>query len=576
MRSLIFGVIAGLLAGCGSDSIGKYSDAVIYPAQIITMNAEGSIAEAVVVQGDKIIGVGSVQVMKRDFPGAVIDDSFADKVMFPGFIDPHNHVVLGAMLYGFPMAAPWPMATPDGMKKGYGSPEAFRQAVADIVAEAPTGESPIVVYGFHNLIHGDLTRHILDDLSPNRPLIVWHYSGHDFYLNSAAIEKAGFTPAMAEKFHGIELDAEGELTGRIYEDAAISVLTAFHETFLAPAQLEAGFEVYRQILTGAGVTATADLAYGVFGLKLEDDVIRANWQDTAHAGFRMYLVPEYRMLQREFGDGRVKAVLDMSRGAIPTAAPVLPRVKFFTDGAFYSQTMRVSDPGYLAGQSEGAHGLWVIPPDELVPTIKPYWDAGIGVNIHSNGDAAQTATLDAVAALGPHTSDASFTIEHGGMFSPDDVARAKALGVRLSAASHYVYYLGEAYAGPLGEPRARWISPLGALTRAGVPVALHSDAPLAPPIPLRAAMVQVTRATREGNSYETEMELTPYQALEAITLDAARVLGLEDDLGSIAPGKKADFTILEMNPLDAPVSEWDSIPVWGVVLGGEKRPLGGG
>ncbi|MEZ5954593.1 MAG: amidohydrolase family protein [Hyphomonas sp.] len=574
MKKLAFGALGLLLTACGGSG-GEYSDAIIYPGKVITMNGEGSVAEAVVVQGDMIIGAGRLKTMKKDFRGATVDETFADKVILPGFIDPHAHVTLGAMLYSFPMVAPWPMATPDGMKEGYGTPEAFRAAVTDIVATAP-GDGPIVIYGYHNLVHGDVDRHLLSALSPERPLILWHFSGHDFYLNNAALAQANLAPALAETYHGVDLDDHGDLTGRIYEDAAFVVLQAFHETFLSPEHLVAGFEAYREILAKSGVTTTADLAYGVFGLQLEDQAIRATWQNMEHAGFRMYLVPEYRMLQREFGDGRVKAVLDMYRGAIPAAAPVLPRVKFFTDAAYYSQTMRLSDPGYLAGQSEGTHGLWVIPPEELVPTMQPYWDAGLGINIHSNGDAAQTATLDALEALGKTLADNTFTIEHGGLFSPEQVARAGELGAQVSAASHYVFYLGEAYAGPLRQPRARWITPLGGLTAAGVPVAVHSDAPLAPPLPLRAASVQVTRATREGGTYVAEMALSPYQALEAITLDAAKVLGLEGELGSIAPAKKADLTILESDPLETAPEDWENIPVWGVVLGGVKRPIDGG
>ena len=577
MRNFIVGVALFLAVACsrgGADDATTAGDgAVIYPAaSVVTMAATDAVASAVAVKDGRILATGTEAELTHALPEASVDRTFEGMVIVPGLIDPHVHVMLGALQYNLPLTPPWPMATPHGMRAGIGTREGFLAEVAAIEASMAPGE-PAVIYGYHNLVHGDLTRTDLDAISTTRPLVIWHYSSHDFYLNSAAIERAGFTPALAEKFHGVDLDENSELTGRIYEDAAIAVLGAFSDVMLAPENVSAGFQGFSRMLREAGVTTTVEMGYGLFGWEMEDANIRSNWGDAQSAGYNLYLVPEYRALQRSFGEDRVQSVRDLVSGVRPAAAPVLPRVKFFTDGAFYSQTMRLSPPGYLSGQSKGSEGLWVMKPDEIAPTIQPYWDAGLGVNIHSNGDAAQGATLMALKTLRNSGGDNSFTIEHGGLFSPHQVEEAGRMRANVSAASHYVYYMADTYADPLGQPRARWISPLGALTEAGVAVTVHSDAPLAPPEPLRAASVHITRATREGGVYEETMALSPYEALESVTLDAARAVGLEAEIGSIEVGKRADFTILGANPLDVAGENWTGIPIWGVVLAGEKRPL---
>jgi len=121
--------------------------------------------------------------------------------------------------------------------------------------------------------------------------------------------------------------------------------------------------------------------------------------------------------------------------------------------------------------------------------------------------------------------------------------------------------------------KTEFITPLASAIKAGIHTTVHSDAPLAPPQPLKAASVHMTRETRQGGVSNAKEKLTRPQALKAITLDAAWSLGLDDKIGSIEAGKRADFAILESNPLDTPPQDWPKIKVWGVMLGGDIRPV---
>ncbi|MEM9570690.1 MAG: amidohydrolase [Pseudomonadota bacterium] len=578
MKNRIIGLaLVGCIAAC-SPEVSEIEQTpitgdgvTIYAADtVVTMSEESG--DAIAVRDGRIVAVGDFDMLDARFVGAEVDETFADKTIVPGLIDPHIHMGLSSLQYATPLTPPWPMATPNGMVRGLPTREAFFERLGEIVGDAPDGE-PLIVYGFHNLVHGDLVKADLDAVTSDRPLIIWHYSSHDFYLNSAALEWAGIDASLHEQFEGVGLDADGDLTGRIYEDALPSLMHSIGPILLAPDRLAKGLEGFSDLLRAGGVTTVADLGYGIFTLPLENANISGNWRSIEHAGYRLYLVPEHRAFTAAFEDTRVDTILSMVSGDIPTPAPVLPQVKFFTDAAFYSQTMRVSEPGYLSGQSAGTQGLWVLKPDEIAPTIQPYWDAGLAVRIHSNGDEAQSATLDALAQLRPSAPERKFIFEHAGLFSPEQVTRAAELGAGISAASHYVFYLGQAYQSPLGPERGNWILPLASLSAADVPVTLHSDAPLAPPLPLRAASVHMLRSTREGVELTPSEKLSAYEALESITIDAAYALGLEAELGSLAPGKLADFTILGANPLETAGDDWPEIEIWGVVIEGEKRPL---
>ncbi len=564
-------VFAGLLLGCTKPE-SQNSDITIYSAKtIITSNPEHPKAEAIAVRGAKIVGVGSRADLNRNFKGATLDESFAGQVIIPGLIDPHIHMLLGAMMYTKPMAPPWDVKTPGGVVKGLPDRASFLTRIAEL-ENADTSSKPLVIYGYHNLIHGDLTRHDLDKITTQRPLIIWHYSGHDFYLNTKALKYAKVDASWAEEFEGVPLDEDGQPTGRVYEDAVFRFLSNTGPLFMGPTKIKRGFDELQGMFASSGVTTVAEMGYGLFGLQMEDGVYQAFLGENLRT--KIYLVPEHRAFRRAFKDDTIQTITKMVADSKDSWPRVLPRIKLFVDAAFYSQTMRLREPGYIGGQSKGHKGLWVTEPDKLADIMRPYWQAGLGIHIHSNGDSAQDATLGAVETLTQKFGNTTPRVifEHVGLVRPEQIARAAKLNIGLSAASHYVHYMGKTYEEAIGE-RIKFMTPLASSFKAGLPTTMHSDAPLAPPSPLTAASVHMTRSTWQGGVSTPSERLSAEQALRAITIDAAWALGLEGEIGSLEIGKRADFTILANNPLDTPAQQWPHIEIWGVVLDGVKKPL---
>lgn len=551
-----------ILSGCTDHPV-ETSDITIYQTMAITANPQAPTATAIAVRGDRIVAVGDFAALKARMRHAVINEDYADNILLPGLIDPHAHMVLGAMMYGAEMVPPWDVPVADGTISGLRSQDDLLVRIADIEAEAPDG--PLILWGYHDLIQGDVRRDDLDKISTERPIFLWHWSGHDFYLNSAAIDLVHATPALAEQFDGVELDSNGQLTGRIYEDALLAIFDKIAAIIMHPDHIQRGWDRYETLLDDAGVTTVAEMGYGIFGRQIEDQYLAQHSTDAD--GYRVYLVPEHRAFEREFGDGAVDAMLDL----IEARPNVLKQVKLFSDAAFYSQTMKLTSPGYVGGQSAGQTGLYVTEPDDLSALMARYWDAGFDIHIHSNGDASQNSTITAIQDQRPGTNTQRVIIEHAALLTPEQIQQLSTLPTGVSAASHYVRYMGDKMASAIGD-KAQYLSPMGSTASKGIPTTLHSDAPLAPPYPLLAAQAHLLRDTETGRISLPDERMTREQAFKAITLDAAWSLGLEGEIGSIEAGKRADFTIVDRNPLDTAPEDWDDILVLGRIKDGIVYP----
>jgi len=179
-------VSVSLLAlGCSNTTTQSFPDVTIYT--IVTVDAHTPSAKAVAVKDGKIVGLGSTETLVAQYSGSTLDETFSDQIIIPGLIDPHVHMILGAMMYSQHMAPPWDVQSPTGDIKGLPDPESFIAGVTKLVNDNP-GDNAILIYGYHNLVQGDVDRHDLDAITSSRPLILWHYSGHDYYMNTKALE----------------------------------------------------------------------------------------------------------------------------------------------------------------------------------------------------------------------------------------------------------------------------------------------------------------------------------------------------------------------------------------------------
>lgn len=148
----------------------------------------------------------------------------------------------------------------------------------------------------------------------------------------------------------------------------------------------------------------------------------------------------------------------------------------------------------------------------------------------------------------------------------------KALGGLASMNPYYLYARSELQAPLVGAERSYTAARFKTLVDAGVPVSMHSDTPVGAPRPLEWVWIAVNRFGQSGKVRGPAERVTPQQAFRMVTIDAAYTLGVEDKLGSIEPGKFADFTVLESDPFSVPVEKIRDVQVWGTVLGGKLLP----
>jgi len=549
-RAALVGLVAAALA-VAQVAIAAPADRIIRGGEIVTVNPGQPAAEAVAIAGGRIVAVGSeADVMKHKGEGTEVTD-LARKTLVPGFIDGHSHFFSLVDVQSQAVCA----SPPAGPCK----------SVADVIAQLEklkerrkVGPGKFVIgFGYDPELLAEKrapTKQELDAAFPDNPVILVHVSGHGAMLNSKALAIYGVnaaTPTPAGGVIGRE-PGSNEPNGLLFETAFLPIFSNVPgpDGDEAIELLKTGQDLYlREGITTAQEGATMkhqlDLLRALAdrgALKL--DVIALAFiaeVDKVFGGKPPQNEPEYKNRLRI---GGVKALMDGSPQG-RTAAFTTP---YLTDGP--------------AGQKNW-RGELSFPQPVLNEMVKKVYDGGATLFVHCNGDAAIDALLEAhrFASGGEPAKPRGTVGVHSQFIRRDQLEKYKAWGITPSFFTIHCFYFGDTHVANRGRAQADFISPLKSARAIGLRPANHTDFNVAPLSQVFTIHTAVNRISRSGQTIGADERVTPLEALEAITIDGARLYGEEAKKGSIEVGKLADFAILSGNPLTVPPATIETIRV---------------
>lgn len=466
--------------------------------------------------------------------------------VIPGMIDTHSHIIMGSVQNPFPSCA--------GITSIAALIATMRQALPDTPL-TPNGWLKIVGYEaeqFSEQRHP--TRHDLDQISSDIPILLEHASFHSVVLNTVALARVGIELTDVDPPQAFYTrDADGRLTGHICDFYSIPS-TKRQSPQLEPEYIAACLNEGVATYLRAGVTELSELNVGgLYGKSEVEGVcqflatpqrIRSRWTlqaDTLNA------YPEYRTTTHNAWAIRFR----QHSNGMATANGV----KFFADGTMGLRTAALSSAYADGSQAPDP----VITADEMYHQFVDFQQRGYHLITHAIGDVAIQRTLDAYIATAPYrNSTCRHRIEHLHTVTHEQLQLMAQHDVGVSFFTNQIAATGERLRTELlGTVRAQQVFPTETARVLGVCYTLHADTPVTPIALLHLMHHACERRTSAGVQLGAAECLSRYAALAAVTCDAAALNGVASNQGVIRPGAVADFVCLTENPLDEGVSLMD-------------------
>ncbi len=527
------------------------ADLILAGGSVLTGDTKHSGATAVAVVGDRIVYVGNdEEALARRAPDTRVV-GMQGKTLLPGLIESHCHIMgWGSAVLGLNL----------------GEATSIREIV-DMVRDKAAGVEPgtwIRGRGY-NQLHLQEGRHPhrwdLDEATARHPVVLTRCCGHIQAVNSRALAEAGLQDASPDPSGGaMDRDDSGRITGVLRETACEPVKEA-----AAPAE-EQRREWY---VTGCrdlvrwGITSAHDM--GREGTVAE----AARWHRCEELPLRVFAAVPPEEMDELWTEGSRLRFLQGDR-YFRTG-----HMKVFADGSSSGPTAATREP-YACDPADS--GIEVTSQQEIIDSFIRANRMGFSLTAHAVGDRGIEMVLNGQeAALGDrprrgvargYSRVPRHRIEHCAMAFSDLRERIRGMSIVPVGQAIFLHDYGDNYIGDYGSERAAAMFPLRSLLKAGIPVALSSDAPVSHPNPLAGMAAACTRRTRGGTVLGPKERISWSEAVKCYTAHGAYAEYAEDIKGSIAVGKLADFALL-----DTPLAEIDGDGIGGcsvdmTVIGG--------
>ena len=525
---------------------------VYFGGDIITMVGDtAQYAEALVINDGNIVFVGSAnEAMTAAGQGHQMID-LKGMTLMPSFIDPHSHFINSLGMSSQANCSPSPVGEANDVA-------GVIKALTDLKAENDIPEGKLMMgYGYDDTVMPEgklLNRDSLDEAFPNNPVMVFHVSLHGAVLNSKALEEFGISAETKTPPGGIIVRKPGtnEPYGLIMETAFLPIFANLPKP--TDEQLMQQLKDGQMIYASAGITTAQEGASHIGDVEIIQkgadnnalfiDVVSYPFITEFDTIFKIYSAEDFGKYNKHFKLGGIKITID---------------------GSPQGRTALFTKP-YLTGGPSGEEnwlGESTFSQEEVNQMLKNIYDKGLQSNFHANGDGAIDMCIKAheFAASDNLSKERRTTIIHSQFVREDQLDKYVEYKMIPSLYTEHTFFFADAHIKNRGLEQASFISPMKTAIEKGLKPTNHTDFNVAPIDQMMVVWTAVNRVSRNGEIIGSEERVTAYQALQAITSNAAYQYFEEDKKGTLAKGKLADLVILDHNPLKVDPMEIRDIKV---------------